>query len=89
MLEKVEKIDGELCQECSLRYARKSRIRELASGVFVKIIRNFIISFLFLIQHNFIISQLSSGAANNISERLSGRKPVSEQSERASGYIVR
>ena len=38
--------------------------------------KNLIISFLFLIQHNFIISQLSSGAANNISERLTGRKPV-------------
>ena len=27
-------------------------------------------------------------ASNNISERLTGRKPVREQSERASGYIV-
>ena len=36
MLEKAEKIDGELCQECSLRDAWKSRIRKLASGVFVK-----------------------------------------------------
>ena len=26
--------------------------------------------------------------SNNISERLTGRKPVSERSERASGYIV-
>ena len=26
--------------------------------------------------------------SNNISERLTGRKPVREQSERASGYIV-
>ena len=29
-----------------------------------------------------------SGAANNIRERLSGRKPVSWRSERAIGYIV-
>ena len=60
----------------------------MASGVFVKILRNFIISILFLFQHNFIFSRLSSGAANNISERLTGRKPVNEHSERASGYIV-
>ena len=26
--------------------------------------------------------------SNNISEKLTGRKPVSEHSERASGYIV-
>ena len=66
MLEKVEKIDGELCQECSLRYARRSRIRKMASGVFVKIykdleyISNFIIPILFLIQQNCILSRLSS-----------------------------
>ena len=46
MLEKVEKIDGKLYEECSLGYARKGRIRKLASGVFVKIVRNFIISIL-------------------------------------------
>ena len=34
MLEKEEKTDGDICQECSLGYARNSRIRKLASGYF-------------------------------------------------------
>ena len=33
-LEKVELIDGDIHQKCSLRYARNSRIRKLASGYF-------------------------------------------------------
>ena len=53
-------------------------------------VSNFIISFLFLIQHNFLISRLSSGAANNISERLTGRKPVRSEvtSERVYCRII-
>ena len=34
MLESVELIDGDIHQECSLRYARNSRVRKLASGYF-------------------------------------------------------
>ena len=34
MLERVELIDGDIHQECSLRYARNSKIRKLASAYF-------------------------------------------------------
>ena len=48
-LEKIELIHGELCQECSLRYARNSRIGKLASRYFCNFLRFLCIRLYFII----------------------------------------